>query len=153
MGSAARRWPPAVWIATGQGLINSAVPPRSITHCLSRPILDGEAGCVVQDPRQDQTTIVLSDIWTKHDVGIEIQADTDRRAWAMRIFDSAIVTSAGGIASIAHPTAITDGPGIGALSPYTPHVTAPQASSSRTATKPDSANPAIAQRRIVEWCG
>lgn len=81
--------PPAVWIASGKNVIDGASPPRSTRHCLSRPVLDGEAGCVIQDPIQDATTIALAVIWSHHDVGIQIQAAKNQAAWAMRIFNSA----------------------------------------------------------------
>lgn len=42
--------PPAVWIESGKNVIDGASPPRSTKHCLNRPVLDGEAGYVIQDP-------------------------------------------------------------------------------------------------------
>lgn len=81
--------PPEVWIKSGREVIDGASPPRSIEHCLARPMLDGESGCVIQDPIEDATTIALAVIWPHHDVGIQAQVLNGRTAWAMRIFDSA----------------------------------------------------------------
>ncbi len=81
--------PPAVWVATGKDVVNMASPPRSTTHCLSRPVLDGEAGCVVQDAGQDLNTITLAAIWPRHDVGVDILVVASQSSWAMRIFSSA----------------------------------------------------------------
>ncbi|MGI8417256.1 MAG: hypothetical protein ACR2P2_13845 [Nakamurella sp.] len=77
--------PPAVWIATAKDLINGAAPPRSLAHCLSRPVLDGEAGCVVQD----KPGHTLSAIWPEHRVGVEVEAAAGQSALATRIFNSA----------------------------------------------------------------
>ena len=78
-----------VWIAGADDVIDGSVPPRTTTHCLSRPVLDGEPGCVVQDRSQDPNTVFLAAIWINHDVGIQIQAATDQKSWAMGVFSSA----------------------------------------------------------------
>lgn len=78
-----------VWMATADDLIHGAVPARSLTHCVARPVLDGETGCVVEDTIRDATSTVLSAIWTKHGAGVEIQVDRHHEEWARSIFDSA----------------------------------------------------------------
>lgn len=81
--------PPEVWIKSGHEVIYGASPPRSTEHCLARPVLDGEAGCVIQDPIQDATTILLAVIWPHHDVALQAQVLNGQAPWAMRIFNSA----------------------------------------------------------------
>ncbi len=168
--------PPAVWIASGRDVIDGASPSRSTEHCLSHPVLDGEAGCIVEDPTQNTDTIELAAFWTQHDVGIEILVAADQSAWAMQVFNSAhrvpidrhgcaagrspvglpeapstgggilpqdatslsicwyshhrLVASAGvdsasAIRAIAHPTGVTNGPGITLVATYAPQPTAP----------------------------
>lgn len=168
--------PPAVEIATAKNVVDSASPARSTTHCLRRPVLDGETGCIVQDPTQNTDSIDLAAIWPRHDVGIQVHVAAGRSTWAMRVFDSARwvpvdrygcaasrstvelpeVTTAGGgilpddttslticwyshnrlvasssvgakskIQAIAHPTGVTNGPGITLVATYTPQATAP----------------------------
>lgn len=80
---------PAVGIDTAENVIGSASPPRLTTHCLSHPMLDGEAGCVVQDPIQNADSIDLAAIWPRHDVGIQAHVAPDQAAWAVHVFDSA----------------------------------------------------------------
>lgn len=168
---------PAVWIYTAKNIVDGASPPRSTAHCLSRPILNGEAGCIVKDPTQNTDTIDLAAMWPHHDVGIQIHVAADQSAWAMRVFNSAhwvsvdrdgcpatrspvglaqapttagtqilpedtaslsicwyshnrlaasaTVDSANAIQALAHPTGVSDGPGIGLVAPYNPQVSAP----------------------------
>ena len=80
---------PAVWIYTAKNIVDGASPPRSTAHCLSRPILNGEAGCIVEDPTQNTDTIDLAAMWPHHDVGIQIHVATNQSAWAMRVFNFA----------------------------------------------------------------
>lgn len=101
---------PEVWIGTAQGVITGAVPPRSTSHCLRKPVLDGETGCVVKDKLSDATTTTVSAIWPKHDVAIEIQTLRSQTAWAMGIFASAhwVPVDRNGCAATRTPVGLAD---------------------------------------------
>ena len=103
---------PAVWIYTANNIVDGASPPRSTAHCLSRPILNGEAGCIVEDPIQNTDTIGLAAMWPQHDVGIQIHVAADQSAWAMRVFNSAhwVPVDRQGCPATRSPVGLAQGP-------------------------------------------
>ena len=78
--------PPAIWMESAE---DAAGAPPSSADCLSRPVLDGEVGCVVQDPQQDATSVIQRISWPRHGVGMTFQVLADKSAWVNRIIATA----------------------------------------------------------------